>query len=69
MRTNSSRDIQHNKETKNSRRSRNNTSRDFLSFVDSTEQSIPRPIDKDKRKTDHSGKNEKTYYSKDPVYG
>ena len=40
----------------------------FLAFIDSTEQQIPRPVDKKRRKVYYSGKEEKTY-CKDTVYG
>ena len=40
----------------------------FISFIDSTEQQIPRPVDKKRRKIYYSGKKKKTYY-KDTVYG
>jgi hypothetical protein len=39
----------------------------FLAFIDSTEQQIPRPIDKRKRKTYYSGK--KKIYYEDTVDG
>ncbi len=38
----------------------------FLAFIDSTDQQIPRPIDKRKRKSCHSGKKRHTI---DPVDG
>ena len=40
----------------------------FLAFIDSTEQQIPRPIDKKRRKIFYSGKKKKTYY-KESDYG
>ncbi len=55
MFTNSTKDIQHYKETKNTRGSREIFSR-FLAFTDCTEQQIPRPIDKSRRKMYYSGK-------------
>ena len=38
-----------------------------MAFIDSTEQQIPRPIDKDRRKMYYSGKKEKTYYCKNQL--
>ena len=40
----------------------------FLSFIDSTEQPIPRPVDKDRRKNYYSRQEEKTY-CKESDYG
>ena len=40
----------------------------FLSFTDSTEQQIPRPVDKDRRKMYYSRQEEKTY-CKESAYG
>ena len=40
----------------------------FIAFIDSTEQQIPRPIDKDRRKIYYSGK-KKTHYCKESDYG
>ena len=40
----------------------------FLSFIDSTEQQIPRPVDKDRRKMYYSRQEEKTY-CKESDYG
>ena len=41
----------------------------FLAFIDSTEQQIPRPVDKDRRKMYYSRQEEKTYYCKESDYG
>ncbi len=40
----------------------------FLAFIDSTEQQIPRPVDKERRKILFRQK-EKTYCCKESVYG
>src|SRR3954454_2112762 len=54
MLANSSKDIQHNKEAENSKVETHFPS--FLSFIDSTEQQIPRPKNKQRRKICYSGK-------------
>jgi len=58
MHTYTSKDIHHNKETTNSRGSRR-IFPGFIAFVDCTEQQIPRPVDKNKRKMYYSGKKKK----------
>ncbi len=40
----------------------------FISFTDSTEQQIPRPVDKERRKMYYSRQEEKTY-CKETAYG
>ena len=57
MCTYSTKNIQNNKEAKNTTEEVERYFPGFLSFIDSTEQqSIPRPKDKDRRKMDYSGK-------------
>ncbi len=41
----------------------------FLAFIDSTEQQIPRPVDKRKKKGILFWQKEKTYCCKESVYG
>jgi DDE superfamily endonuclease len=60
MRTNSTEDIWNNKEASNTTEEVEQYFPGFLSFVDSTEQQIPRPVDKDRRKMYYSwGKKKK----------
>ena len=40
----------------------------LLAFIDCTEQQIPRPVDKRRRRTYYSGK-KKRHYCKEPAYG
>ncbi len=54
MFTNSAEDIPNNQKAENSRGSREIFSR--LAFTDCTEQQIPRPVDKNRRKMYYSGK-------------
>ena len=41
----------------------------LMAFIDSTEQQIPRPVDRKRRKMSLFWKKEKTYYCKEPAYG
>ena len=50
MCTYSTENIQHNKEATNTREEVKKYFPGFLAFIDSTEQQIPRPVDKNKRK-------------------
>ncbi len=66
MHTNSTKDIQHDKEIKNARGGRETFSR-FLAFIDSTEQQIPRPVDKRSMKIYYSLGKEKRYTAKNQI--
>ncbi len=63
MHTNSSKDIQNNKEITNPEEVEQYFP-GFLAFIDSTEQQIPRPIDNRRQKIFYSGKKKK-HTSKD----
>ena len=41
----------------------------FLAFIDSTEQQIPRPVDKERKKNVLFWKEEKTYCREPVIYG
>ena len=56
MYTNSTKDIPNNKEAKNSPEEVEKYFPGFFAFTDSTEQQIPRPVDKERRKMYYSGK-------------
>jgi hypothetical protein len=53
---NSTKDIQHYKEAKDSREEVEKYFQGFLAFTDCTEQQMPRPVDKSRRKMYYSGK-------------
>ncbi len=56
MYTNSSKDIQNNKKRLQTPEEVEQYFPGFIAFIDSTEQQIPRPVDKRKRKAYYSGK-------------
>ena len=68
MRTNSSKDIQITKRLKTPEEVEQYFP-GFLAFIDSTEQQIPRPVDKKRRKMYYSGKKKKHTAVKTSVYG
>ena len=68
MLTNSTKDIQHNQKAANTMRKLKSIFQAFLSFIDSTEQQIPRPTDNEKKQDILFGQEEKTY-CKDTDYG
>jgi DDE superfamily endonuclease len=59
MPTDSTKDIRNNKETTNTSEEAERYFPGFLAFIDTTEQQIPRPVDKRKRKMYYSGKRKK----------
>jgi len=54
--TNSTENIWYNKKAKNTTEEVEQYFPGFLTFIDSTEQQIPRPVDKKRRKVYYSGK-------------